>query len=637
MTKSQRITVVLLMAGTFLIILNQTLLSPVLPVLMSDFSVDAQTVQWLTSGYSLVMAVIIPLSPYLLGRFGSKKLFIASQAFFVVGSAVAGMAPAFAVILIGRIFQAIAAGIVMPMAFTIVLLEFPREKRGSAMGIVMLVVGFAPAIGPTLAGILVDTVGWRMLFIMVSALMLLTLLCALKWLKSRDDFDPTTFDVFSVILSSIGLVALLYGLSSITKSETPLIPLILIVFGIALLIIFCLRQLKLKVPLLRIDVLKVGRYRSSVIAIMIDSSITTGMSVLLPLFIQNLLGNTAFTTGLVMLPGAVTGAIVGLLAGKLFDKRGIRVCAVPGVICMTLALVLMAIFFGIGTPLALVAFLYGLMFVGLQLINTTVGTWGLNALDNGVIQHAQATSNTMNQVAASLLTAIVISVTALGSAAGASSPELALETGYHFGFIAIAIVVAINFIVVMLFVRDAKPKQSDKSIHIAGDYQAKNIDIDRDRITVAMVMNRHPYAINESQKLQDLVRMLVDHKTSGVAVIDSSNKVTGFVSDGDIMKYLANSDQDLLDASLTLYRFTDPETFPERVGALFDMKVSSIMTRAVIAVEEDLSIDQACQILSGNRIKKVPVVDDSGSLVGTLSRSDIVRMTLSDMVQKLNC
>lgn len=634
MQRSQILTVVILMAGTFLITLNQTLLSPVLPVLMTEFAIDAPTVQWLTSGYSLVMAVIIPLSPYLLGRFGSRKLFLASLAFFAVGSAAAAAAPAFAIILLGRVFQAIAAGIVMPMAFTIVLLEFPRERRGSAMGVIMLVIGFAPAIGPTSSGILVDTIGWRMLFVIVATLSLIVFLFALKLLSSRDDFEATTFDKVSIVLSTIGLVSLLYGLSSFTSSPEPLIPLGLIAAGVILMAIFVARQLKLKVPLVRVTVLANARYRAGVIAIMLNAATTTGMSVLLPLFLQNLLGGTAFVTGLVMLPGALAGAVMGLIAGNLFDRRGIRVCAVPGSCCTLAALAGMAILFGLGTPLYLAALLYGAMFVGLQLINTTVGTWGLNALDNGVIQHAQATSNTLNQVAASLLTAIVISVTALGPAvAGTTDAQTGLAMGYHLGFIAILVVVAANFIVITLFVRDSKPKTSDVAVKIAGEYPDAAQGNERSIYDVAAIMNRTPYHVAVNSSLRELAQLLVQQKTSGVAVVDEDMHVVGFISDGDIMKYLAASDQNLLDASLTLFRFTDPETFPERVGSLLDMHVDAVMTHDVVAIEETLPIEQACQVLSARKIKKVPVVDDAGKLVGSLSRSDIVRMTLSDMMQ----
>lgn len=630
LTRSQLLTIVTMMTGTFLIILNQTLLSPVLPVLMGDFSIDATTVQWLTSGYSLVMAVIIPLSPYLLGRFGSRKLFLVSMASFVVGSFIASTAPAFPFIMLGRIFQAIAAGLVMPMSFTIVLLEFPREKRGSAMGIVMLVVGFAPAIGPTLSGVLVDTVGWRMLFVIVAVCALLVLLAATKVLGKGPRFEATTFDKISVVLSTIGLVALLYGLSSFTRSDNTAAVLALIIGGVILLAIFAVRQLKLKVALLKISVLSVGRYRASVLVNMINVAVSTGMSVMLPLFIQNLLGYSAFVTGLTMLPGAVTGAIVGLFAGKLFDKKGIRICVVPGVCLMLTALLGMAVGFNGQTSIIVAGFAYGCMFIGMQLLNTTVGTWGLNALDNGVIQHAQAVGNTLNQVAGSLVTAVVISITALGAAFAPADNALAgYEIGYHLGFVALCIIAAINFIIVIFFIRD---KNSQKQ---ADEETAQRIALRGSAETelVENVMNKEPYFVQSGRSLRDVAQVLINRKTSGVPVVDSNQKVIGFISDGDLMKYLASEDTNLLDASLMIYHFDDPESFSQRTSQLLALTVDQIMTRKVVSVEGSMSLGKACAVLADRHIKKLPVVNEEGILTGTLSRSDVVRSTLSDLVK----
>ena len=166
-TRKQLIIVVVLIAGATIAVLNQTLLSPAFPSIMADLSVDASTVQWLTSAYSLVEAIVIPLSAYLVGRFPTRRLFIFGLSLFAVGSLCAALAPVFGVLLLGRVLQAAACGVVMPMVFTVVLVIFPRERRGQAMGIVSLVIGFAPAVGPSISGLLVDSVGWRFLFVMV--------------------------------------------------------------------------------------------------------------------------------------------------------------------------------------------------------------------------------------------------------------------------------------------------------------------------------------------------------------------------------------------------------------------------------------------------------------------------------------
>lgn len=626
LSRTQLINIVTMMAGAFLIFLNQTLLSPVLPVLMADFGVDATTVQWVTSGYSLVMAVVIPLSPYLLGRFGSRKLFLAAMLSFAIGSVFAATAPAFPLILLGRVFQAIACGLVTPMAFTIVLLEFPRERRGSAMGLVMLIVGFAPAIGPTLSGILVETVGWRALFVMVASMAVIVLLMAAKFLGKGPHFDPTTFDKPSVLMSSVGLVALLCGLSSFTKSESQALSAALVAGGIVLVGIFAARQLRLEVPLIKVSVLKVGRFRATAIVNMLNVSISTGMSVMLPLYIQNLLGYTPFITGLTMLPGAVIGAIVGLFAGKLFDRKGIRVCVVPGIILMTAALGVMALLFNGSTSLFVVGLAYGCMFIGLQLINTTVGTWGLNALSNKLIQHAQAAGNTLNQVAGSLVTAVVVSMTAFGETLAPAGDILAgYEMGYHLGFVTILAVVLIDFAICMFFIRERKA--SVQAAHAQSEpLPAPESDL------VSAVMNGNPYYVQAGSTLREVASELVGHKTSGVPVVDNAMNVVGFVSDGDLMKYLGNEDRDLLDATLTVFRFSDPETYSQRVKHLLALSVESVMTKDVVSVEETLPLGKACALLSTRHLKKVPVINREGILVGTLSRSDIVRSTLAGLV-----
>ena len=458
--RGQALTVFTMMAGTFIIVLNQTLLSPVLPVFMRDFGIEATTVQWLTSGYSLVMAIVIPLSPYLLGRFGSRRLFLASMVFFIVGSLIASLASAFPMLLIGRMLQAVAAGITMPMSFTIVLLEFPLDQRGSAMGVISLIMGFAPAIGPTLSGVLVEIVGWRALFGITASFALIILVASFKVLADNRSFNPTTFDVASVLLSTVGLVALLYGLSSFSDSDNlPLIGMLVIV-GALLLAAFAVRQTKLAVPLLSIGILKVTRYRVSVIVSMISMSVSVGMGVLLPLYIQNLLGYSPFMTGIIMLPGAVAGALAGLAAGKLFDRKGVRICVVPGACLMFVAMMAMTLLFDARTSLVVVGVAYGCLFVGVQMLNTVAGSWGLNALANDVVQHAQAVGNTLNQVSGSLITALVISITAMAAGFTPSgNAAAAYELGYHWGFIALLVMVIINFFIVVFLVRNKGKSQ----------------------------------------------------------------------------------------------------------------------------------------------------------------------------------
>ena len=175
LTREQITQVAVLLVGCLLVVLNYTLLAPALPVIMRDMGVDETTVQWLTSLYALVEAFVIPMNAFLLGRFSTRKLFVGAFALFALGSGVVAAGPTFAWLLVGRVLQACAGGVVMPMVFTMVLLTAPRESRGAMMGITGVVISFAPAIGPPASGALIDIVGWRALFVGVAVLSLLIL------------------------------------------------------------------------------------------------------------------------------------------------------------------------------------------------------------------------------------------------------------------------------------------------------------------------------------------------------------------------------------------------------------------------------------------------------------------------------
>ena len=233
LTKQQLQMVTVLVIGAFLVVLNQTLLTPALPTIMEHLNVSATTVQWLTSGYSLVEAVIIPLNAYFLGRFPTRRIFLGGMGLFAVGSALCATAPNFTFLMAGRICQACATGVVMPSVFALVLLVFPKERRGAAMGIIGLIVSFAPAVGPSLSGVLVDTIGWRALFITVVACTVVILVMGFFMMRNFEGFDRTSFDGPSVLLLALGMVGMLYGLSTFTSSDTPLLSVVLMVAGAA--------------------------------------------------------------------------------------------------------------------------------------------------------------------------------------------------------------------------------------------------------------------------------------------------------------------------------------------------------------------------------------------------------------------
>lgn len=630
LTSEQMRTVVVLLAGTLLVVLNQTLLSPALPVIMGDMNVDATTVQWLTSGYSLVEAIIIPLSAYLMGRFSTRQLFIGGLCIFTVGTVLAACAPMFIFLLLGRMLQASATGFVMPMVFTVILLIFPRERRGSAMGIVSLVIGFAPAVGPSVSGVLVETIGWRALFVVVAVIAAAVIVASFFVLRNHGDFERTTFDKASVLLSSFGLLSLLYGLSSITSSDNVVLNLVLIAVGAVLMFFFVRRQGKLPVPFLRVQVLKTRNYRTTVTIVACFQAGLVGTGVLLPIFLQNLLGATPLQTGLIMLPGAVIGAITAMMAGRLFDKFGVRKLTVPGTFVACVGAVGL-VSFNLGTPLLFVVCVYTLLALGLEFTMTPLNTWGINSLDNRVIQHANATANTINQISASLGTAILVSLSATSTFLYPDLPAAEQQmAGIHISFCFTAIMLVAIFVMVLAMVRDRKTEPSAQASYVMEGAPAEDGEV----ITVGMMMNGEPYSITDESTIRDVAQILASSKTSGLPVVDGSNSVVGFISDGDIMKYIGRSDVTVLDPTNMLYQMPDNEGLALRVSKLLDLNVMKIATANAICVNVETPLEDACKLLAEKRLKKVPVVmGDERRLVGSLSRSDIIRSTMENLAE----
>lgn len=676
LAKNQLQMIVVLLAGAFVAVLNATLLTPALPTIMADMGIASTTVQWLTSGYALTEAVIIPLAAYLMGRFSTRRLFIGGMTLFAAGSLVSAAAPVFLLLLLGRVMQACATGFVMPMVFSVILLVIPRERRGSAMGIIGLVIGFAPTIGPSLSGVLVDTVGWRAIFVIVAFVAAIIVACAAKMLKPYGEFRRSRFDLLSVVLSTCGLICLLYGLSSVSSSTNLGFTVGLIVAGIAFVGLYAYRQLNLAEPMLRVDILKTANYRTVVIVIALFQAALIGMETVMPLYIQGVLGQSATVSGLTLLPGALIGAFTGMLAGRLFDKFGVRVPVLIGA-AVILCGVLGFTQFRADSPVLLVSVMYAVLAIGIQFTMTPVNTWGVNSLPNEAIQHAQSTSNTINQVAASFGTALLVSVAATVS--GAASNLAGVErtfAGYHASFCTTALLAACAIALILVFVRDKKkavvpsgaaaaagmqadvPSGADVASRAgvpsaaASDAQAdarasdgapfadasassdafaRAADKALSGFTLAQVMNSNAATVSNSACMREVIAILSSTNTSGVSVVDPTGKLVGYVTDGDIMRYLARNDFNMSSPSAGVsLSLQDDEDMEGRLAALANLNVMELATKRVISVDIDTPLDVACATLAKRRIKKMPVTSN-GVLVGALSRRNVLHAMMEQI------
>ena len=409
-TINTKILLTVMILGCFLSTLNQTLLNVALSSLMEVFSVEATTVQWLSTGFMLVNGVLIPITAYLMKRFSTRQLFISSMLFLLLGSILCAAAPNFSVLLTGRMIQAVGAGIIMPLMMSVVMFIFPIEKRGSAMGLIGLAIIFAPAIAPTLAGFVIEFISWRWLFIGLIPFVVIIIGLALKYLVNVTETENAKLDIPSVILSTSGFGLMLYGVSSAGKNgwEDPVV-VGTIIAGIVITGMFCLRQLKSDDPLLNLVVFKNKTFTmTSLINILVTMMMYADMT-LLPIYLQDGRSFTAFDAGLLLLPGALVNAFLSPITGKLFDRFGAKPLFIIGIIFIIPSMWVITDLSADTTYMFLMIRTVFLR-IGLSFITMPLNTAGLNALPKSLITHGTAVNNTVRQLAGAIGTAVVVTV-----------------------------------------------------------------------------------------------------------------------------------------------------------------------------------------------------------------------------------
>ena len=399
-----------LLSGAFAAILNQTLLATAIPHIMADLDLEADIAQWLQSVFMLVNGIMIPVTAFLIGKFSTRSLFFTALSLFGFGTLVCGLSPNFTVLMLGRILQASGAGIIMPLMQTILFLIYPREQRGTAMGFFGLVISFAPAIGPTLSGWFVEIYPWRGLFYIILPIVVIDLIVAWFILKNVTEQTNPKLDVFSIILSTFGFGGLLYGFSIAGSSGwlSPMVLISLIVGGVALTM-FIRRQLRLEQPILEFRVFKDPIFTLATIIGMVAFMTMIGGAVILPIFMQNMLGFTAFESGLMMLPGALLMGIMSPVTGKLFDMFGPRWLVIPGLGIVTMTTFMFTVL-DTETTFTYLAVVNAVRMLGISMVMMPSTTAGLNQLSNKLVPHGTAMNNTMRQIAGAVGTALFVSV-----------------------------------------------------------------------------------------------------------------------------------------------------------------------------------------------------------------------------------
>lgn len=402
--------VLVLLIGTFCTVLNQTILSTAFPTLMKAFDISTSTVQWLTTGFLMVNGVMIPVSAWLSTRFNTKWLYIVAMSIFEIGTILAWCAPSYAVLLIGRLIQAMGVGVSMPLLQNVMLSVFPANKRGIAMGMAGIVIGVAPAIGPTLSGYIIDNWQWRDLFGMIIPIVAIVIVLAFFFMKPVLKTAESKLDWISLFLSTFGFGSLLYGFSSVGDNgwNSGLV-LGSLSLGIIIITLFAWRQLTLEKPFLDLRVFKLSEFTIATALSSIVMVAMVAVEMIIPLYLQIVHGMSAFQSGFLLLPGAIMMAVMSPITGRAFDRIGAKRLAIAGLFLLTAGTIPFVLITK-ETPILYIACLYAVRMFGISMVMMPATTSGMNALPLKLISHGTAVNNTVRQIASSIGTALLVSV-----------------------------------------------------------------------------------------------------------------------------------------------------------------------------------------------------------------------------------
>jgi MFS transporter, DHA2 family, lincomycin resistance protein len=438
-----RLVIALLLASTFVVILNETIMGVALPSLMESLSITAVAGQWLTTAFMLTMAVVIPVTGFLLQRLHTRPVFLTAMGLFSAGTLICAAAPGFGVLLAGRMVQAGGTAIMLPLLMTTVLTLVAPTRQGRVMGNISIVISVAPAIGPSISGIILSVLDWRWMFLAVLPIALASLVLGALRMPNVTEPRAATLDVPSVVVSALGFGGLVYGLSTIGEGTAAPVPAwVPLGVGVAALAVFVRRQLRLQRAdraLLDLRTFTSRTFTAATVVLGLSVTALFGTLLVLPLYLQNVQGLDPLATGLLLLPG---GLVMGLLApvvGRVYDRSGPTVLLVPGTLVVSGALWSLTLT-SERTPVPAVLLAHVVLSVGLALIFTPLFTAGLGALPHQLHAHGSAVVGTVQQVAGAAGAALFITVMTLGTAASDAPGVEAAAEGVRAAFLCGAVI-----------------------------------------------------------------------------------------------------------------------------------------------------------------------------------------------------
>ena len=680
-----------LYAAAFLAGFNENLVNMGLMSIMGEYGVDSVTAQWLVTGYMIASTVVVMCMAFFYRRFELRRLFFAGAVLCVVGSAMGLFSMNFGFLLVARLIQAVGAGMFIPMMMNTILIVTPRNKLGTFMSIGGCMISFGPAFAPVVCGCLVTAFGWHSVFVVPLVGMVVIALLGMVFLRNLGTSE-IHLDVPSACLSAVFLFTLSFGLAQVMAQ--PVVGIASLAVAIASAVVFVVRQTRCAFPLIDVTPMKSIRFWPATVLVVVAMMIMFSLSVLLPLYFEGALGMSAFMAGLVILVPVLVNTGFTLVAGRIMDKRGEWPLLPAGFALGALGTAAMAIVApSQSAPALFVAALF--VYAGIGLVFSPSQAAGLKTLPPQQNPFGVALMTTFVQVAAcvgpALFTGVLSSVQG-GAIAGGADAGLGCALGFA---AAIEVAAGIAFVgLAVAFVyslaahrraaqvptvagagtagapaghgpQDGAPAgevaapaagtaacegvadepgrvveaaQADAAVreHAADEFgRAAQVGAaaSLSSATLADIMEREPYAVAADAPVSEAMHALVEHQVSGLPLVDAQGRVCGFVSDGDIMRYLADKTPAFA-SSYVFLEAANNQSIDERLHELMVLPVAEIATDKVVSLPASTTLKDACQTLAQHKFKKAPVVDEAGRMVGVVSRSSILRRAMESYLEK---
>lgn len=612
-TKKPLLILIVTAFASFLATFNETFLNIAFTPIMKDFGVSVGTVQWLTTAYMLGAAIMVPISSFMYRKFKTKPLFLFTVCLLIVGSLICALAPNFEILLTGRIIQSLGTGMLIPIGMNLTLSVVPKEKIGTYMGIMGAMTTLGPSLSIISAGAILSIGNWQLLFWIFLMLTCILFIIACIILGKSEKMGNPKLDILSVIFVSLSLIGILYGVSTIFSGN-----ILIALLGLVIGFLFVKRQNSIKEPLINLEVLKVKEFKIGIILNMLGLMLVFSMNIIMPLFIQNALNVPAFTASLTLFPAILCSCITAPIAGRIYDKHGCKKIVPIGFLLILVFIILLGLTRNVNS-LLLIGILYVPVIIGSALIIGPVQSFALSHLDKKKNSHGVTMTSTGFQIAgcigSSLFTGVYSLMIGIGNAQG-----LAEKDGLSFAFLVTLLVAA--FIALIGFLISLFVKRYERESMIDAHLTLRNI------------MKKDVFTVNEEDDLLSVLQLLTNKKISGAPVVNKKGNLIGFISDGDIMRYLSKSHPLFVNA-YSFAAITEENNFDEKLSSLMKSKAGDVANKKIVTIDINTDAMDVCKILTDKHLKKAPVMEN-GKMVGVINRSNITKYAIDTYLSLVN-